>query len=634
MTELVPDAVEEKLLAFRGRSFYLDLDPDPVFATLHPSARPGGSRTGAILCPAFGWDELASHRSVRAFAGMLARAGFPALRFDLPATGDSGGSRGGRGLLEPWTAAVAAAAAMLREEAGCERVVSVGIGLGGLLSCRAMALGALIDDLVLWAVPARGSLFVRELRAFARMFPEESGGEAAGSAGEYRGPQDGSLNVLGFVLTAKTIAALETLDIATLPVTGAAGRRILLLGRDSAEVDPRLRAHFEDTGAELTTAAGSGYGAMMVDPQFSRHPTEVFELTLAWLANGAAEPTSSEARSSVAVARRGSIEVAVGAAVVTETPFVFDHHGERLAGVLAALKSSSGSEEPQLCGVLLNAGAVRRIGHGRQSVETARRWAARGVPTLRFDISGVGDSDGAEGRYTPRDAFQRRELADQVRAALDELERIGLPPRFIVGGVCSGAYWGLHAALSDDRVRGLLLLNLLAFFWSAELGAARDTRRTRALLRTHDVRTILRIVAADRWRIRRMLRTRGRARTLHVPQGARTRFGEQVVDTLDRLRDDGVQILLLLSLDEPLFDDFVDWGLIDRLEEWPNLRFEQFETTDHVFRSLWAQRNVDLALDDALERTLNGGRTPLEGRLSMPTSNAASRAERSQRPVP
>jgi hypothetical protein len=248
---------------------------------------------------------------------------------------------------------------------------------------------------------------------------------------------------------------------------------------------------------------------------------------------------------------------------------------------------------------------VRRIGHSRQYVETARRWAARGVPTLRFDISGVGDSDGAEGMYMPLDAFQRRELSDQVRAAFDELERRGLPPRFIVGGVCSGAYWGLHAALADERVRGLLLMNLLAFFWSAELGAARDARRTRALLRTHDVKTILRIVAADRWRIRRMLRTgRRRALALHGGEDDRTRFGEPIVGSLDRLRDDGVQIILLLSLDEPLFEDFLAWGLIDRLQEWPNLRLDRVQTTDHVFRSVWAQREVDRALDDALERTL------------------------------
>ena len=49
--------------------------------------------------------------------------------------------------------------------------------------------------------------------------------------------------------------------------------------------------------------------------------------------------------------------------------------------------------------MLLNSGAVRRIGPQRMWVEAARRWAALGVPTLRFDVVGVGDSDGDGSAY-------------------------------------------------------------------------------------------------------------------------------------------------------------------------------------------------------------------------------------------
>jgi hypothetical protein len=70
-----------------------------------------------------------------------------------------------------------------------------------------------------------------------------------------------------------------------------------------------------------------------------------------------------------------------------------------------------------------------------------------------------------------------------------------------------------------------------------------------------------------------------------------------------------VESLVLLSHDEPLFDDFVAFGLIARLGEWPRLRLDRIPTTGHVFRSLWAQREMHRALDDALERTLaEGGR--------------------------
>ena len=47
----------------------------------------------------------------------------------------------------------------------------------------------------------------------------------------------------------------------------------------------------------------------------------------------------------------------------------------------------------------------------------------------------------------------------QVRAVLDALQRRGLPRRFLLAGLCAGAYWSLHTALEDDRVAAVGLLN-------------------------------------------------------------------------------------------------------------------------------------------------------------------------------
>jgi pimeloyl-ACP methyl ester carboxylesterase len=604
VSDLATEAAVDELLGSRGRSFYLTLDPDPVFAVLHAPERTGRSSTGVVLCPPFGWDELCTHRSLRGWADALAAGGHAALRIDLPGTGDSGGSPRDPGRLAAWTAAVAAAADWLRAAQECERIVAIGLGLGGMLALRALALGAPIDDLVLWSVPVRGSLLVREMRAFAQMASGESGAvEAAGSPP----PEGGDLEVAGFVLAAETLAELEQLDLAALALPLAARRRVLLLGRDTLAPDRRLREYFEAAGVELTTADGPGYGRMVTHPQFAETPYQVFAYTSSWLA--APPPITRAAEdlppAGASVSSADHADLRVGEVTIRETPFEFDYRGKRLAGVLAQPTASRASDAA-ICAVLLNAGAVRRIGPNRMWVEAARRWAARGVPSLRLDAVGLGDSDGDERLYYRTSEFYRQEIAEQVRAALDELESRGLPGRFLVGGLCSGAYWGFHAALADERVRGLILINLWSFVWSEEIAAARDARRAKTLLRSGAWRHVAR-VAFGEGRIGRMVRIKLRsvAGAARGEGGTLAGLSDAIDGALGRLRERRVQTLLLLSLGEPLGEDFIADGRIDRLAEWPNLRLEQIPIEDHIFRPVWAQRHVHDALDDALARTLD-----------------------------
>jgi hypothetical protein len=345
---------------------------------------------------------------------------------------------------------------------------------------------------------------------------------------------------------------------------------------------------------------------MMVDPQLYEIPHATFARILEWLADtppGSA-PVLGAPGPGAPIADR--VELREGQAVIRERTFEFDYRGWGLRGVLAEPVSTPAAG---LCAVLLNAGSVRRIGAHRMWVEDARRWAALGVPTLRYDLVGMGDSDGQERRYLLNAEFHRDGFSDQVLAALAALAAQGLPGPFVLCGVCSGAYWSFHAALADERVRGLLLVNLLAFFWSDELGAARDARRARALLREGSVREIIRIALADRWRIARMARTKlgglRRARGAEAPP----HFGEEIAAALDGLRDRDVEVLLLLGHGEPLFDDLLTDGLIERFEQWPNLQLERIPVEDHVFRPVWAQRYVAGVLDRAIvaERTRLSG---------------------------
>ena len=121
-------------------------------------------------------------------------------------------------------------------------------------------------------------------------------------------------------------------------------------------------------------------------------------------------------------------------------------------------------QPPALGCVLLNAGVIHRIGPRRLNVKLARELAAAGVPSLRFDLAGLGDSN------VPRDAmpYEQQAVID-IRRAIDHLQRTAGVKRCVVAGICSGAVQALATAQQDDRVAGVWMLD----------GYSYPTRKTR-----------------------------------------------------------------------------------------------------------------------------------------------------------
>ncbi len=184
------------------RTLYLHADDEAVCVVLHRPAPDVARDTGVILCPPFGFDEVCSYRPRREWAQRLAEAGYAALRVSYPSTGDSGGDPDDPGRLNAWTNSVAASAAWLRTATGARRIVAVGMELGGLLAYRAASNGAALDDLVLWATPARGRALIRQLKAFSALELSEFF-EGLASPPPLA---PGTLHVGGFFLNAETVS--------------------------------------------------------------------------------------------------------------------------------------------------------------------------------------------------------------------------------------------------------------------------------------------------------------------------------------------------------------------------------------------------------------------------------------------
>ena len=66
-----------------------------------------------------------------------------------------------------------------------------------------------------------------------------------------------------------------------------------------------------------------------------------------------------------------------------------------VATLTAATPSGAGS--PRCVAVLTNSGVIPRSGPHRMNVHLARRFAEMGIPSIRFDMSGLGDSRRSSG---------------------------------------------------------------------------------------------------------------------------------------------------------------------------------------------------------------------------------------------
>jgi pimeloyl-ACP methyl ester carboxylesterase len=106
--------------------------------------------------------------------------------------------------------------------------------------------------------------------------------------------------------------------------------------------------------------------------------------------------------------------------------------------------------------VFLNTGIIHRVGHHRMYVTFSRALAAEGYTVLRFDLSGIGDSDNRIDGLAPLESS-----VSDIKAALDWLETTNQAKPVILIGLCWGADYAVHYAATDPRVVGLVLMDPL-----------------------------------------------------------------------------------------------------------------------------------------------------------------------------
>lgn len=256
---------------------------------------------------------------------------------------------------------------------------------------------------------------------------------------------------------------------------------------------------------------------------------------------------------------------------VTEKVLSFGQAGA-LHGVLAEPEAGRRIEgAPAL--ISWNVGLHHRIGPHRYYVDLARKLAELGFTSLRFDISGLGDSEVSRDDARPD---PERAMAD-VRAAMAALKAARGIDRFVLVGFCSGVDAAHAVGVAEPSVAGVIYLEGYAF-------------RTRGFY----LRYPKRFLDQDRWE-RRLRQKYPKLFGESQPSASPTAEREQVYlrdyPTREKLRADvldmvnrGKRLLLLYvggDTDYAYREQFFE--MIGETKPHPNIDVDYYPDADHTF---------------------------------------------------
>ncbi len=440
------------------------------------------SRGGVLLAPPIGREARAARRALRRAAIALAARGFVALRFDYDGTGDSSGAFDDAERDRAWASSVAEGAALLRG-LGVERVSAVGMRLGAtILAAAADAHDLTFDALVLWDPCETGRSYLRELGALESLRRDTVDAPA------------GSVETAEYVFSASAADEVRRLSLVTVERAPLA-TRLLVVAREDRAVSDRLRARLADERVEWSSTDEQG-ALLDVDPLVAKVPLRTIDAIVSWLTASSTPGTVLDVPDGdkLAVVERDGAEP-----VVTER---CAHLGaQQLFGIVTEpVGPASG---PLL--VLLNVATDEHTGPSRLWVELSRRWARVGLRSVRFDLTGVGDSpcSAVEPQQLMYDPQWLDDMPEVARALCPED-----PSATVFIGLCSGAYLAAQAGNALGAT-GVLIINppvgmdFLAGVDRLAVSKHRALRRVAAFLREVAVR--LRWLAVTLWQAGRVV---------------------------------------------------------------------------------------------------------------------------------
>jgi pimeloyl-ACP methyl ester carboxylesterase len=571
--------------------------PEGPLAGFHHVARPPVARASTVvLCPPIGYDAMLTHRTYRHLAERLSALGFHVLRFDYHGTGDSSGRADEPRRVAAWLLSIDAAIDHLRARTGIRQTALFGVRTGALLAAVAAGRRQDVATLVLWATGQNGRSYVREYRAFNTV--KETSFSSNGASVKL------DEVVAGYFLSSETLDALSAINMLSLEFGGV--KRALLLGRDDVPgAEPRILAHMASKGVEAEHPNVAGYAGMMRDAEFSTLPDAALGYIVDWLAAGHAPGPPSPVPSSRGATAAVLSTKSRGDQLVQERALTYDDSG-RLFGILAERPEPIGRRAGTAV-LFLNVGSNHHVGPHRMYVSLSRELAGLGFRAFRFDVAGLGDSRPPPG--AKENILYARSSVHDVQQAMTFLSRMRDVERFVLFGICSGAYLAFHTTVADSRVSAQILVNPQTFEWregdSLEIKIKKESYKAtrfyrQALfkkdtwLRLYRQEINLRGIADELYdRSRQQLASRVSRALSASPDGV-----GHVARSFVSISDRGTQSLLIYSGNDggiDVLESHLGTGG-GRMRRRKNFRFEILDGADHTITPLPSQEELQRLL--------------------------------------
>lgn len=142
--------------------FYFGDSKKQLYGVYHPSTTYSQNTEAVLICYPLWREYFRTHRAITQLANKLADSGFPVLRFDYSATGDSAGSTDECSLGQ-WLQDIEAAISELKDLSAAGKVSIVGLRFGATLAAL-ISQRTQINQLVLWDPVVDGKSYIQNMK--------------------------------------------------------------------------------------------------------------------------------------------------------------------------------------------------------------------------------------------------------------------------------------------------------------------------------------------------------------------------------------------------------------------------------------------------------------------------------------